>query len=68
MANTEQLDVKDLKSLSKGELSTLATTIRRELALLAIDLYGDRVKLAQKKRYLKKGLARVLTLAGQLDR
>ena len=59
----------DVASISKEELKNFdlvklretESDIRRELALLRMDLYGDKRQMGSKVISLKKSLARVLT-------
>lgn len=66
----------DVASISKEEirnfdlpkLKEVESDIRRELALLRMDLYGDKRQMSSKVRGLKKSLARVMTFRTALVR
>lgn len=61
----QKITAAELKDFDRAKLNGLETDIRREMAMLGMDVYAAQGQSSGKKRALKKSLARVLTVKNQ---
>jgi ribosomal protein L29 len=60
-----KIDKTELKSYDNGKLKEFEVAVRRQLAGIKLEVYGEKGKKAGQVRSLKKSLARALTFAQQ---
>lgn len=58
----EKVTLDDIRAYDVGKSVEAEKEVRKELALMRMDVYQDRARMVGKKKKLKKLLARVLTL------
>jgi ribosomal protein L29 len=62
-----KLTINDVVTLDTSRLYEVEKEIRQEMAMLSMDVYSEQGKFSSKKRGLKRGLAKVLTVRNQKE-
>ena len=61
----KELSAAEIRRLDRNDLRQSEETVRRELANMRMDVYGQQTQRTHKRKELRKALARILTIKNE---